>query len=143
MIRSLEGMDGFGFFSSKHFLREDLKSLNNKLQRKYCTHPAIIPTMPWIDNEAPKAPVNLTIEGSTIRWYPVVEENEMDKARFFVVYRFELNEPRYLKHKDRIISITGENHMSFINGIPKGVYRVSALDRTNNESQLSTLLLVD
>ena len=34
LIRQLEGLHGFGYFSSKHFFRDDLARLNRKLQKK-------------------------------------------------------------------------------------------------------------
>jgi len=143
LIRSMKGLDGYGFFSSKHFFRDDLQSLNKKLQKNYCSHPAIVPAMPWIDHEPPDAPVNLRVEGTIIRWDVAEAENEMDRGRFFVVYHYGSQESRYLKRSDKIIAISGENQLSFDVSFSKGVYRVSALDRINNESQLSNVLIIE
>lgn len=142
IIRSCEGLDGFGFFSSHHFFREDLLSLNRKLQKKYCSTAALVPPMPWIDGEAPGAPFNLRVEGNALVWDVEEFENEMDRARFFVVYRYELNEERFLKKVENILMITGEKNLRFENGIRPGIFRVAALDRLNNESQLSQMLKV-
>ncbi len=143
LIRSLKGIDGYGFFSSRHFFREDLKSLNKKLQKKYCPYPSIVPAMPWIDRDPPAAPVDLQAEGTSITWDVINADNEMDKARFFAVYYYKARANRYLKSSDKIIAIIGENQLSFEGSIPNGVYRVSALDRINNESQLSNVLIIE
>jgi len=142
LIRSMKSIDGYGFFSSKHFFRDDLSSLNKKLQRKYCTNPAIVPAMPWIDHIPPDAPLNLRAEGKTIKWDVIDKDHELNKARFFVIYYFSKEDTRYVKRSDKIIAITGESQMSFETGIPKGIYRISALDRTNNESQLSNVMMI-
>ncbi len=142
LLRSMKNIDGYGFFSSVHFFRDDLKSVNKRLQKNYCSHPAIVPGMTWIDNDPPGSPDNLRIDGSTLKWDAPEGESEMDRARFYVVYRYDSDENRMLKQGDKIISLTGENELRFSNGIPDGKYRVSALDRLNNESQLSQELVV-
>ena len=105
--------------------------------------PAIVPTMPWLNATAPESPVELSIKGNSIVWKASDEENEMDRGRFFVVYSFNPGEERFLKKGDNIIAITGATQFDFEGGIPTGVYRISALDRLNNESQLSDPLIVD
>ncbi len=143
LLREMDNIDGFGFFSSVHFFRDDLKGLNHKLEKKYCNNLAIVPTMPWIDNIAPQAPGNLIRDGNALSWEAAAAHNEMDRSRFFVLYYYKETSDRYLKEGARIISISDQNKIVFEQGIKKGIYRVSALDRLNNESQLSEILIVN
>ena len=143
LIRSLEGIDGYGFFSSRHFARKKLRSLNRKLRRSYTRYPAIVPPMPWIDATAPDPPDNLYAEGNELRWETEPAGDEFDKARFFVVYRYKTKSERTLKRPGNIIAVTGEPLLTFEKEVPDGIYRVAALDRLNNESQLSEPLIID
>lgn len=137
LLRTLENINGFGFFSSKTLFKPELKGLNKKLTKDICANKAMVPTMPWIDNIAPKCPVNLSRNRNKIIWESGTSENEFDKNRFFALYKYEGDETRYLKAATKIIALTGEPFFIFPKGIPKGIYRVSSLDRLNNESPLS------
>lgn len=143
LLRTLEGIDGFGYFSSKHFFRSDLSGLNKKLRKRYCSYPALVPEMPWIDELAPAAPFNLSQEGGILHWDVHESGDEMERARFFVLYRYEPGENSKLKRAENIVLVSGEPYVIFSEGIKAGVYRVSALDRLNNESQLSDPLIIN
>jgi len=141
-LRSIQNINGFGFFSSKHLQRKDLSKLNKKLKSDFCFTPAIVPPMPWIDNIAPQPPINLKQENNKIYWEAIETENEFDKNRFFVIYKYNPEEKRQLKKSENIILITGQSFIEFKEQIPKGLYRISSLDRLNNESQLSEALII-
>ncbi|MGC9342912.1 MAG: hypothetical protein ACP5E3_09450, partial [Bacteroidales bacterium] len=133
----MQGIDGFGFFSSKHFFRPDLESFDKKLQKKYLTNPSLVPEMPWIDKMAPAAPVNLRKELNRLEWDTLSVKDPMDENRFFVIYYSPEEDQKLLKSGDNIIGITGEIFWEFEDEMPAGIFRVSALDRMNNESPLS------
>jgi len=137
MIRSMEGYHGFGFFSSRHFFRKELKILNRKLQKQYSQHPSLVPVMPWIDAVAPEAPFNVRVEDNSLVWDIEEDVDEMNKARFYVVYRYDLGESRYLKRVENICAVTGNREYTWEGGATPGIYRISSLDRLHNESQLS------
>lgn len=143
LIRDLEGLDGFGYFSSKHFFRKDLARLNKNLQNNLCQTPALVPRMPWINAQAPGKPEGLRMEGNTLVWDVVETPEEMDRSRFFTVYRYKPGENTRIKSVAYLVQLTGESRITFEKGIPAGVYRVSGLDRLNNESQLSDPLVVE
>lgn len=143
LIRDLEGLDGFAYFSSKHFFREELVKLNKSLQKKYCHSPALVPEMPWIDAEAPGRPMGIRIEGKTLVWDVPETLVEMDRSRFFAVYRYKPGENTRIKSVENLVELTGESSLRFGERIPAGIYRVSGLDRLNNESQLSDPLVVE
>ncbi len=143
LIRELEGLDGFGYFSSKHFFRKELAKLNKTLQKKYCRTPALVPEMPWIDASAPGKPGGLRQEGQTLVWEGAEFADEMDRSRFFGIYRYKPGENTLIKRAGNLVQLTGESRYTFEKGIPAGIYRVSGIDRLNNESQLSDPLVVE
>jgi hypothetical protein len=142
LIRQLEGLQGFGYFSSNHFFRDDLARLNRKLHRKICPLPALVPVMPWIDSQAPGRPLELRREGNNLSWKAAPASGEMDRSRFFALYRYDQGDNMRAKNGRNLVEVTGELRISFEDGIPPGIYRVAALDRLNNESQLSEALEV-
>ena len=98
--------------------------------------------MHWIDNQAPGRPVGLRMEGKTLVWDVPVTSDEMGRSRFFAVYRYKPGENTRIKSVVNLVELTGESRISFEDEVPVGIYRVSGLDRLNNESQLSEALEV-
>ena len=84
LIRHLEGIHGYGYFSSKHFFREDLAKLNITLQKKHCRTPALVPEMPWLDSQAPPRPTDIRLEGEALVWEAQEMSDEMDRSRFLL-----------------------------------------------------------
>lgn len=78
-----KGAGGNVFFSMKTFLR-DWKGINGALTRGLYAAPALVPASPWLDAEAPLAPVLESREpiGAALvaRW-----KSEGEPARFFCV----------------------------------------------------------
>ena len=142
LLRSMQNINGFGCFSSKHFFRNDLIKLNKKLQKDYCKYPAIVPPMYWIDNIAPMAPTDLEINGNKLSWKEPESDTEMNKAKFYVIYKYSSVQTRYLKNVENIIDITGETEYLLQPKETKGIYRIASLDRLNNESQLSKIIAI-
>lgn len=143
LLRDLESIEGMAFFSSKHFFREDLQRMDKKLRKEYFTNPAIVPAMPWINNQPPPAPDQLQINNNTLTWNIPATKGEMNKPRFYVIYYYPDPPARPLKYPQTILTITGESQVTFKENLPTGMYRVSSLDRLNNESQLSNPLIVE
>jgi len=141
MNRQHAQVQGQTFFSTKNVLANPLgirDSLRNDLFKK----PALLPTMPWKDNQPPQPASNLTaqINGNEIqlRWdAPPSTDNPMDKARQFVIYR-STNSNMNRNDAGNIVKITAnENETSFTDvGLTPGTYyyTVTALDRLHNES---------
>ena len=98
--------------------------------------------MPWIDNVAPACPFELKVVGNKITWNVHTTGDEMNDARFFVVYRYRRDQEKFLESARNIVAVTGKKYLAFENEIPEGVYRISSLDRLNNESQLSDALII-
>ena len=142
VLRQLKNIDGFGWFSSKHFFRDNLKSLNRKLQKHYCSRPALVPSMPWIDAFAPKAPKGLRMEEKRLVWDISEESDPLQEDRYYVIYHFKKGEDSKVKSGSHILYVSGENFFDFPKRIPAGSYRVSVLDRLNNESPLCEALVI-
>jgi hypothetical protein len=98
--------------------------------------------MPWIDAVAPGRPFGLRLEGKTLTWEVPEAGEEMDRSRFFAIYRYKSGENTRAKRVENLVQVTGETRFTFEQRIPTGIYRVSGLDRLHNESQLSDPLLV-
>jgi hypothetical protein len=93
--------------------------------------------MPWIDNMAPEPPKNITIENNQLKWDAVATNNIFDETRFYVVYYYPEKQNKHIKSVDFLVEITGETQIKLPKIPNKGCYRISSLDRLNNESQLS------
>jgi hypothetical protein len=85
----------------------------------------------------------LRLEGETLVWDVPEGRDAMDRSRFFAVYRYKEGESTLIKRVENLVQLTGESHITFKGGIPPGIYRVSGLDRLNNESLLSDPLVVE
>ncbi len=145
--RSYSNIHGSTFFRSQYFSSNPLKFRDSLTEHLYTT-PALLPTMPWRDNVAPQTVKNLT---ATIRnnhvqlsWSaPVAVNNELNKVRQFVVYRFN-NNAIDLNDADAIQLITGNAQTTTYtdsNLIPADYYYVvTALDRFHNESDPGTVV---
>lgn len=142
VLRTIQHIHGFCFFSSTHFFRKELKPFTKKLQKELCPHPAIIPPMPWIDQIAPAPPVGIKTQESIIEWESPVEADEMERAQFYVIYYYAQNDNSSLKKPENIVGVVGENRFYSPSKLKKGTYRIAALDRLNNESQLSEPLII-
>jgi hypothetical protein len=108
------------------------------MQRKYLNRSAIIPSMPWIDANPPLYPSTIRIEDNMLSWEPGAESDPLNTAQFFVIYRFKPGDNPHIKRADRIVCITGQTRYKIEHRKDGSVYRVTALDRVNNESLLSS-----
>jgi uncharacterized lipoprotein YddW (UPF0748 family) len=149
MARSLSNITGSVFFSAKT-LKNGSSTLSESIKTLFENH-ALPPTMPWKDNIPPASPINLTAQLANdnkinLSWsYINKSDSELDKAKNFVVYRFENNEPvvggnsrnikavlPYLSNSQTITFIDSETQAGI-----NYKYVVTALDRLSNESSPS------
>jgi uncharacterized lipoprotein YddW (UPF0748 family) len=141
LIRSIPGISGSAFYSSKHFKR-DLLGFQDSLMLNLYKFPALVPPMPWIDSQPPQPIVKLRKSGRTVKWKTVKTEYEPDKPRQFIIYlnpKEEMLNPENPKFIHAIMN--GENEKFKFDRInpmrKKYEVRVSVLDRLSNESWLS------
>lgn len=97
--------------------------------------------MPFKDNEAPKkikgTKVIWTDSGPVLVWIPRPDNDEMQRAVRFVVYRFQKGEKVNVDNPANIIAVTSDQflRLPYSGGSQKYTYVVTALDRMWNESK--------
>ncbi|MCW0484237.1 glycoside hydrolase family 10 protein [Gaoshiqia sediminis] len=139
LTRQIKGIEGSAFYSAKHFNR-DLMGFQDSLQQRLYKYPAIVPPMSWIDNKTPVQPQKFKKSGRKLKWKTREPSSETDKTDRFILYRnkvgekFDPNDPRFILLITRSSSIRLEKGQG---KKEKFEFRVSALDRLNNESKLT------
>ena len=138
------GADGQSFFRYEHVRGMTM------FGGRYATL-ADIPAMPWKDAVPPAAPTALLASEKVpdvihLEWNPPPPAPDGDLARCYNIYRssgegVDVNDPRFL------LAITTDDTLSFDDTIGTGggykfAYRVSALDKGNNESPATPLVRV-
>lgn len=144
--RQYSNVLGTSFFRTRYFAINPLK-FRDSLQEHLYNTPALLPTMPWRDNTPPQPVSNVTaqVNGNHVQlsWTkPPTTTNELDKARQFVVYRFNnavvnLNDVeaiQYVTANDQTTTFTDSNLTSTVY-----YYVVTSLDRFHNESIASNV----
>lgn len=139
--RTIPQIAGSIFFSAKSFLNDPLK-VNEQLKTQYYQHPALVPQMRFIDSLPPQAPVRVSLrKGKSdvrISWsVGDTTASEMDRPRYFVVYRFR-GAPDY-SNPANIYTITDATSIVLKRGKrhrkQQTKFSVTALDRLYNESR--------
>lgn len=139
IIRSIPEIEGSAYFSSKWF-NCDLLGFQDSLKVHFYKKPAIIPPMPWIDEEKPQPVVKIKRRGKKIKWQPSETTDNMNMEWQYVVYLTEKGQPADTETAKNIYSITPKKKIKFKKRNKKKKeydVRVSVLDRCNNESTLS------
>lgn len=140
--RTYSNIHGSTFFRSNYFSSNPLKFRDSLTEHMYST-PALLPTMPWRDSEAPQPIKNVTanIRNNHVQlnWSTAAATtNELNRVRQFVVYRFN-SAAINLNDADAIQLITANAQTTTYtdsNLIPAEYYYVvTALDRFHNESE--------
>ncbi len=144
LLRSVPGMEGEAFFSSKHFFR-DLEGLQDSLKNDLYKKPAIIPPMNWIDSVPPDPVLKIKKSGRKVKWKTVDTDNEMDRTNQFVVYCTEKGTIFESQDAVQIFGIIKDQEIKFDRKNKKKKkyeIRVSVLDRLNNESKISDPVVI-
>ncbi len=146
LARSYDNVKGSVFFSVKTLKNNSLGTTD--LINASFEQPALVPQMKWKDGTPPSAPTQFlvkNIESNKVElsWkYSTNISNEFDKARAFVVYRFESGANIDMSKSSAIRTIVPNisNNSSFvfsdaeISTNSTYNYVVTALDRFQNES---------
>lgn len=108
---------------------------------EYHKYPALMPVFHSIDQEAPGKirklkPVWIKNE-YILFWTPPKDDEEMDRATSYAVYRFAGKEKIDVNDPSHLVAITTESFykLPYENGKTKYRYVVTALDRLQNESR--------
>ena len=96
--------------------------------------------MPFIDKKAPGKPKNVNahnyaMTGTVLTWEAPNAKKELDRARQYVIYRFNPGEKIRLDNPENILAITSANTYT-LPSLKRGTtIVVTALDRLHNESK--------
>lgn len=144
LLRSIPEITGSAYFSSKHFNR-NLLGFQDSLKYDLYARPAIIPPMPWLDDQPPAPVSKIRKSGRRVKWEVVETAVETNRAWQFVVYLNEVGETfdptsgrfMYTIQKDQKIKFDRINRKR-----KRYEVRISVLDRMNNESRISEPVIV-
>ncbi len=85
------GVAGSVFFSAKSVLRNPLGTTDS-LRQNLFAYPALVPTMPWLDDVPPRAVARALLNRAgplvTLTWQPGPPAADGDVAAYYVLYRF-------------------------------------------------------
>jgi len=145
--RQMNNARGFAFFSASHLL--DLtKEQVSRLRQELKEEPAIIPKMNWLDSIPPPVPGNFrlesTINGTWLKWKLPANYND-DRVQY-VIYRVKKDADGNNQMTD-VFKVTDKRQLfippSMRNKLADECFRVSTIDRLNNESALSPLIQIN
>lgn len=141
--RSNSAVQGSMYFNSKTFIDNKL-DVNTKLKQLY-RHPALVPSMTWIDSVSPAAPEIQQLSGSqgsgiSLTWKDPVASD----AAYYVVYRFAKGDTISSADPSKILQISPRNASIIQSWVDNSsqrrteyTYGITSVDRNHNESQLS------
>lgn len=144
LSRSLPNVQGNCWWPA-YAITANVGGVADSLARDIQATPALPPTYPWICSDTPVAPANLRRATSgrpcAIKWdVPQARGTVMD-ATHFVVYRFPkgskgtpIDDPKYI-----VDVVYSDTYMAD----KPGIYVVTAVNRTNNESSPSQPLTIE
>lgn len=110
------------------------------LQTDYWRYPALQPSMPFIDNDAPGKPKKMKVRKENgehyLQWKAPKGTGWDDEAYKYVVYKFAPGEEINTDDPSKIVCITRGTilKLNYRDGSTRYTYVVTALDRMSNES---------
>lgn len=143
LSRSLENIQGNCWWPG-YSITANYKGIADELGSNYQHTIALVPSYPWIDDICPDAPTKLRMEGNRLTWDAPSTDDELQKARAYVVYRFAEDEPVDLNDPEAIQAVTYTNSYSILTeSAGRFRYAVTTLDRVNNESQTAAEIVIE
>lgn len=147
LLRTYPNAKGSTFFSAKT-LKNNPLGVGDSLEKRLYATLALIPTMPWKDTTPPASPqkpiAKLNEDGTiSLSWeHSTVSSNELDKVRYFVIYKGSTRQALDSKSSRSIWAIipNTDNTSSFSlidRNVEAGIqysYAITAADRLHNES---------
>ena len=138
--RGLPHIDGSCLWYSAAVVR-NVGNYASALKSDYHRYPALMPLMPFLDDERPNKPRKVKEmwmpDGLYLFWSAPKAKKEMDKAHFYAVYQFKRGEKVDLENPEHLVAVTSQTllKLPYVNGKTKYTYVVTALDRLQNESK--------
>jgi len=121
-------------------LERNAGGVGDSLRSYYYKYPALHPAGNKFDQIPPQSVKNLIYiknknNSISLTWNAPIAKQEMDKASYFVVYKFNSQGEINLEDPRSIVSITRETHYDIPPKTPHKFYVVTAFDRCHNESR--------
>ncbi|MCC8146169.1 MAG: family 10 glycosylhydrolase [Bacteroidales bacterium] len=135
-------MEGNAFYRSR-FLTDNKKGILDEIKTNFYDHPALLPTMAWLDTIRPIYPVNLKAVKAgmymSLSWDETLQPQ--NKEVFFNVYRSK-TWPIDAYKAENLVAARIKGNMLFVpidDTIESGYYyAVTSYDRFHNESKISS-----
>lgn len=148
LYRQYDSIMGSMHFSLKDLNRNPL-GIKNRLSEDLYKQPALIPTMPWLDDTAPLEPMILSAAHASNGIELVIKNHPSSQdTAYYAIYRFEGDELSNIEgsaHLLKTVRKTGNETIFFDHTAETQktyTYVVTALDRLHNESVASNEVIV-
>ncbi|TLX74887.1 hypothetical protein E9993_10815 [Labilibacter sediminis] len=135
-VRNNPVASGSVFFSHRHFKKNEL-GFTDSLKVNLYKYPSLVPSMRWIDNHIPSAPLELTVKKDQLRWKHKRLRSEGKENRY-AIYVFKKGGLKQLmlltdKRKINISDVLKSEEDVF-------GFQVTTISKTNNESKGSNVV---
>ena len=144
LSRYLSSVAGNCFWSGYNFL-DDYEYLTAQLKEDFFSRSVLMPAYTGIDSIPPARVAKLQAhwgpEGYFLEWKSDAARDEMQKARYYCIYRFRRDEAVDINNVDALVARVREPRfrLDYNDGSETCVYAVTAVDRMYNESQPRTI----
>ncbi|MEH0155390.1 family 10 glycosylhydrolase [Limibacter armeniacum] len=133
--------NGSVMYSSKA-LKYNKEHLTDSLRNNLYFHPALLPTMPWIDNVPPNAPAKVKVEkkseGVLLSWEKPDKAQDGDSPNQYIIYSTTNSKNPDINNPADIIAILSADQTTFVDKEAKDIhsfkYLVTSIDKFHNES---------
>jgi len=144
LTRKYSNALGGAHFSSKSLLQNAL-GISDSLRTNLYKTKALVPTMPWLDDEAPASPSGLITnnesDGVLIQW-----GSNDSTSMYYAIYRFQGKKVGDFENGENILAIQRANTTFYkdvaVRKRKKYTYAVTAVDRLYNESEPSAVRFI-
>ena len=126
-------------------IMNNLSGVKAALEANQFLYKAYPPPMPWKDAICPNPPTNVHMDVDTLKWDTPIAAADGETATKYVVYHFANLQQvsSYINDGKKVFAIVAGNKVTIPASEPRTSYFVvTALDKNNNESMVSTWILL-
>ncbi len=137
-------VDGSIFFSARSFIDNPL-GINDRLQSGSFKYPALIPSMPWHQEEIPSPPQDIVIARNKsevlLQWQPSIHQKD---NCYYVIYGVEGDEPPNISNPTTMIAKSYYPQLTFSEEERNGIFRkkhtfvITSVNQNHDESAMSS-----
>ena len=138
LVRDLPNVDGNVWWPGWSLVKYPLQDTLRTIYQRY---PALIPAYTDLDAVAPEPVASIKVSGKGLSWTPVATDDVLQQPHFYVVYRFEGNDPIDISRSSAVVAITREpRYKPAEKRSGKHRYVVTVVDKCWNESTPSKII---